>query len=103
MTGSRTVLESYHYGTLCEQLVTCAANWETIAVNLGFQSHEIAKIKMDIHNTLHSSHIYAVIETYLHWASGDARGSKDVATLEGLQSALDRANFGRIILTLAGW
>lgn len=99
---SRTVLEPHHYGLLCEQLVPCLSDWETIAINLGFKSYEIAKIKSDMHLTLHDSHMYEVVEKWLQWAPGDGRGSQDMATLEALQSALNRANYARIKLTLAG-
>lgn len=37
---------------------------------------------------------------YLHWAPGDARGSKDFATLESLKDAVSGAGFGTEALDL---
>jgi len=100
--GSRTVLEDYHYGPLCEQLVPCMGHWETIAINLGFKAYEIEKIRLDLQRSLNKTQLYGVIQTWLLWGPGDARGTSNVATLEELQSALNRANLARVVLTLPG-
>ena len=40
------------------------------------------------------------IERWSHWAPGDARGSKDYATLEALRTAVDKAGCSVIAVTL---
>ena len=69
-------------------------------MNLNFKDYEIEKIRKDLHHSLDNTQLYAVIQTWLCWAPGDARGSRSIATLEELQSALNGANFARIILKL---
>ena len=41
-----------------------------------------------------------VISTWINWGPDVKRGTKDVATLEELQQAINSANLSRVILTL---
>ena len=84
-----------YYGQLCEQLRPCAAKWEDIAKFLDFKDYEIANIKADP-TKLHGapgSYLDEVISQWARRAPGDARGSKDYATLEQMKSAVDKAGF----------
>ena len=86
------------YGILLEQLHLCAAEWETIAAGLRYTNDEIKNIKADPTNIARAprSYLEDIIGKWLHWAPGDARGSKDGATLEALKRAVSQAGFGNI-------
>ena len=43
-----------------------------------------------------SSYLEAMLAIWQQWAPGDARGSKNYATLELLKTAVDRAGLGRV-------
>lgn len=92
------LLEHENYGILCDQLQECADKWEDIAKNLGFTAEEITKIKSDYQD----SHLGEMIRSWLYWTTGDARGSKEAATLQDLKSAVDSAGYGKIALSLKG-
>ena len=99
---SRTVVDSRHYGALCEQLRPCVAGWRKIAEGLRFHNYEIENIGSDLTKLVGSpgSYMDAVLSEWLNWGPGDKRGTKDLATLEALKEALNRADFGRVAGTL---
>ena len=100
---SRTVVQSHHYGTLCEQLRQCAASWKKVAEGLRFHKYEISNIAADpmkIAEGAPESYMDAVISGWLDWGPGDVRGSEDVATLEALRVAVIRAGFVKVAGTL---
>ena len=101
--SGRTLITDYnYYGRLCEQLQPCAAKWEDIAKFLGFKDYEIANIKADPTKLIGApgSYMDEVISQWSHWAPGDARGSRDYATLEQLKVAVDKAGFHDIAAEL---
>ena len=71
--------------------------WEKIAQRLGFTPDEIAIIKATPTHllTAPTSYLDAMLEEWEQWAPGDARGSADYATLEGLIAAVRAAGLGR--------
>ena len=101
-TMTRTLIQNDHYGLLMEQLGSCHAKWETIATGLRFHSHEIDTIK--VHPMFIAGGPEAclreVLNQWLHWVEGDARGSKDVATLEALKTAVYNAGFPKVANSL---
>ena len=101
----RTLIKSYHYGRLCEQLRPCAAKWQNIAQSLGFEANEIENIKADPTKLINppGSYMDCIIDKWSHWAPSDARGSNDYATLEALRDAVNKAGFSDIApnLTIA--
>jgi len=76
------------------------AQWEDIAVALGFKVHEIKDIWRDLDCRSTGNHLYRVIDFWLRWAPGDKRGSKNTATLEALQEALNQTNNANIKLKI---
>ena len=93
---SRTELDSNHYSELCRQLVSVMHQWEDIALALGFKDHEIEDIKRDMSLQASGNQLYKVISFWLCWGPQDKRGSKDIATLEALQEALNQTNNARL-------
>ena len=85
-----TRLQQDHCSLLCEQLRPCAPKWKEIAQSLQFTLREIESI----------ASIDNVIERWLLWFPGDVRGSKDYATLEQLQQAVDMAGYSALALEL---
>ncbi len=94
----------HHYGILCEQLRDCAPNngWRKIATGLRFSAPEIDEIASSPMHLIGApgSYMDAVIGEWIEWGPGDKRGSKDVATLEALKSALQKTNFGKLASSL---
>ncbi len=81
-------------------MIPVKAQWEHIAQQLGFKAYEIKNIASSLVRIQDGDFINDVITTWLQWGPGDKRGSKDVATLEALQEALNNTNNARIILKL---
>ena len=96
----RTELNSNHYSEICRQLVSMKHQWEDIALALGFKDHEIEDIKRDVTLQVSGNQLYKVISFWLRWDPIDERGSKDIATLEALQEALNQTNNARIKLKI---
>ena len=67
-----------------------------------FHDYEIENIASDLTKLVGSpgSYMDAVLSEWLNWGPGDERGSKDLATLEALKEALNRAGYGRAAGTL---
>ena len=40
------------------------------------------------------SYLNTMLSSWLRWAPGDARGSRDYATIQNLKTAVDRAGLG---------
>ena len=98
--NTRTELTSHHYSELCEQLVPVKTKWADIARALKFKPYEIDEIQSRPSRYVTGDYIYDVIEFWLRWAPGDGRESKDVATLEALQAALNKTTNATIKLKL---
>ncbi len=89
------MIEDRHYGTLVEQLVPCASGWIGIAGSLDFKAHEIAGIQANVMIMIGAplACLREVLTLWMRWAPGDARETKDVATLEALKAAVTKAGF----------
>ena len=95
---SRTELDydSNHYSKICCQLDSVKHQWEQIALALGFRDHEIKNIKRNQSLQVSGNQLHEVISLWLCWGPNDKRGSKDIATLEALQEALNQTNNARV-------
>ena len=98
--STRTELTESDYKAIMEELVKVKSQWKPIAVELGFLPHEIQDISFNQVHAHDNNYIYDVITRWLQWAPGDGRGSKDIATLEALQDALNKTNNAKIKVTL---
>jgi len=76
------------------------SQWEDIAMALGLKAHENEDIKRDLECQRTGNQLYRVISFWLRWGPGDKRGSKDTATLEALQKALNKTNNANIKLNI---
>jgi len=74
--------------------------WEDIAIALSFKPNEIGDIRRDLSCQVSGNQLYGVIEYWLRWGPKDKRGSKDIATLEALQEALNQTNNATIKLKI---
>ncbi len=70
----------------------CASKWDTIARYLGFYQHEIESIGY-IKGAPPESYLGPMLSRWVQFSPPDGRDSKEVATLEALKSAVDRAGF----------
>ena len=96
VSGARvTELNSDHCWEICRQLVSVKHQWEDIAQALGFKDYEIKDIKRD-RSLQEGDQLREVISFWLRWCPKDERGSKDIATLEALQEALNQTNNARV-------
>ena len=73
-----------------------AYKWRDIAIGLRFTPAELDNIEANPSRftTAPGSYLSAMLSDWLEWASGDARGSTNYATMEDLRSAVDRAGLG---------
>ena len=91
MSG-RKLLEQ-DIGILYEQLRSHSTKWESIGVGLRFTASEIFVIKAAPGAPY--SYLRAMLSIWQQWAPGDARGSKNYATLESLKTAVSKAGLER--------
>ena len=93
--NGHTIVTSHHHGILLEQLHDCKHKWPQIAEGLRFKGTEIDAIRSDPIKMIEgqAACLSAVLSQWTHWAAGDARGSRDRATLEALKRAVDVAGF----------
>ena len=92
----RTELNSSHHSEICRQLKSVKHQWENIALALGFMDHEIEDIRRDLTLQVSGNQLHKVISFWLRWGPKDDRKSKDIATLEALQEALNQTNNARV-------
>ena len=73
-----------------------------IAEGLRFKPYEIENIQSDPLKLCGApgSYLGAVLSTWMLWAPGDARGSKEFATLERLKEVVDRVGYPTIAANL---
>ena len=102
-TGRRLYERDYNW--ICGQLYQYASKWRTIGQGLGFTSAELDTIQASPANFTDAptSYLYAMFSRWLQWAPGDARGSRDYATLRSLRRAVDRAGLGVVAQQLAAY
>ena len=103
--GSPAIVTSpppYHqtrldFNTICEKLRPYSHKWRVIGEGLGFTHAELSTIEANPSLFLGApaSYLSAMLSVWLQWAPGDARGSRDYATMESLRRAVDKAGLGR--------
>ena len=96
-SDGQTHIEARHLSGLIDMLSPLAHSWEKIGGCLGFQPNEIANIKANPMNfpSAPGSYLSEMLSKWSQWAPNDARSSRNVATLEGLKSAVNRAGFAQ--------
>ena len=69
-----------------------ASQWEVIGLGLGFTSWELSTIKANPINVINAplSYLFAMLSSWIEWAPGDARGSKDYATHQALRIVMEK-------------
>ena len=90
------MLFSDDYNWICDKLRPHAHMWNGIARSLGFRAAELKNIEADPRNNMNApfSYLYAMLDSWLQWAPGDDRGSRDYATVRSLSTAVDKAGLG---------
>ena len=85
-----------NFKDVIEKLRPYSFKWERIGEGLGFVPHELSTIKAtpSLFSGAPDSFLSAMLADWLLWAPGDARGSKNFATIESLRKAVDRAGLG---------
>ena len=93
---SYTLLTEQHHSILLEKLTKYSNKWREIGLPLGFLCTELDNIQERplLLSKAPASWLSAMLSEWVQWASGDGRGSTSFATLEGLKSALRKANLG---------
>ena len=96
--GLKKLIEKKHYSSILFQLKNYAADWREIGIHLGFDTSELKIIESrpNLFANAPNSLLSAMLEEWLQWAPGDARGSQDFATLESLKKAVDKVGLGRV-------
>ena len=94
---SETKLSDGHFPLIYEKLRPHSSKWQDIGTGLQFTSSELTNIRSNhlLLTTGPHGYLWEMLSQWLQWASGDARGSTDYATLEALRSAMDKAGLGR--------
>ena len=84
------------YNWICDKLRPHAYKWKDIAHGLGFRAAELNCIEADPKNLINApaSYLYAMLDSWLQWAPGDDRDSRDYATVRSLSTAVDKAGLG---------
>ena len=90
------VLFNCDYNWICDKLRPRAYLWRTIGQGLGFLAAELKNIEANDRNRVNTpfSYLYAMLDSWLQWAPGDDRGSRDYATVRSLSTAVDKAGLG---------
>ena len=86
-------LHDNDHPNLYEKLKEHSYKWKEIGTLLGFRPRELHNIEARplLLSSAPKSWLSAMVAEWLQWAPGDARGSTDFATLNGLRHALDKA------------
>ena len=86
-------LHDTDHPSLYEKLKEHSYKWKEIGTLLGFRPGELNNIEARplLLSSAPKSWLSAMLAEWLQWAPGDARGSTDFATLNGLIQALDKA------------
>ena len=89
-------LDADDYNWICDRLRPHAHKWKEIGQGLGFRAAELKNIEADPKNLINApaSYLYAMLDSWLQWAPGDDRGSRDYATVRSLSTAVDKARLG---------
>ena len=92
-TVARNTLQDTDHSRLYEKLQEHSSKWKEIGTFLGFRPGELDNIEARplLLSSAPKSWLSAMLAEWLQWAPGDARGSTDFATLNGLRQALDKA------------
>ena len=97
------VLFNCDYNWICDKLRPHAYLWRTIGLGLGFLAAELNCIEANHRNDINSS-LHTMLDSWLQWAPGDIRGSRDYATVRSLSTAVDKAGLGVLAQDLSlGW
>ena len=92
-TTDNVPLHDMDHPSLYNKLQKHSSKWKEIGTLLGFCPGELDNIEARplLLSSAPKSWLRAMLAEWLQWAPGDARGSTDFATLNGLKQALDKA------------
>ena len=96
-SSTPTRLSEREFARISAQLSPHSYMWRRIGEGLGFTPAELSTIEATptLLPGAPVSYLSAMLSGWLQWAPGDARGSRDYATLQSLRTAVDNAGLGR--------
>ena len=91
-----TRLSEQDFARISAKLSPHSSRWRRIGEGLGFTPAELSNIEAAplLLPGAPVSYLSAILSGWLQWAPGDARGSRDYATLQSLRTAVDNAGLG---------
>ena len=97
--GLPRIIGDRHHGIIYQRLTLYATKWRDIGMALGFLEGELDNIQsnpMLLTQTPPKSWLSEMLSQWLQWGPGDARGSKDYASIESLKEALLNLNLAQL-------
>ena len=93
-----TGLSERDFGKIVEKLSPYSHKWRRFGERLGFTPDELSTIEATptLIPGAPASYLSTMVSGWLQWAPGDARGSRDYATIKSLKTAVDKAGLGRV-------
>ena len=100
--NTSVTLHDTDHPSLYEKLKEYSYKWKEVGTLLGFRPGELDNIEARplLLSSAPKSWLSAMLAEWLQWAPGDARGSTNFATLNGLRQALDKAGLSAIAQAL---
>lgn len=79
-----------------QKLSQFSYRWRTIGEGLGFNSAELSTIEAtpSLFHGGPTAYMSEMLSKWYQWAPGDARGSKNYATVDSLAMSVDKAGLG---------
>ena len=96
VSSGRRILSEGDFTGIMDILRPHSFKWKAIGQGLGFTSPELSTIEATplLITGAPASFLSALLGGWMQWAPGDARGSKDYATLQSLRTAVSKAGLG---------
>ena len=96
VSSGRRILSEGDFTGIMDILRPHSFKWKSIGQGLGFTSPELSTIEAtpSLFTGAPASFLSALLGGWMQWAPGDARGSKDYATLQSLHTAVSKAGLG---------
>ena len=100
--STHSKLSEQNHSKLYQELVKHSHMWKDIGTHLGFLPSELDNIQARpaLWNTAPKSWLREMLAEWLKWAPGDERGSTNIATVEELRNALDKAGLASTALSI---
>ena len=96
VSSGRRILSEGDFTGIMDILRPHSFKWKAIGQGLGFTSPELSTIEATplLFTGAPANFLSALLGGWMQWAPGDARGSKDYATLQSLSTAVSKAGLG---------